>query len=365
MRAARNGVLDTTAALDAFLQAATTTEWVMVDLYRVELVNLGAGLFPVTDSARGLVLLWADYPYAVPFEGLTYLGGLPIAGQPASFVTDSHGRIAGGPRITRGDRKEGIGVDVATLELTIHLDGTEELPPADGLDATPRIGLAEAIAMGLFEGAYVSVRRLHMPDHPVWPLTPDSFDLHLGAVDLFTGQVIDSKVSQTVATLAVHSHTERHSLGLPRNLVQPQCPNTLYDPMCGASRTGVQPVFLIPFQAVGTIAAVTDLANIVVDITGAFGPPPDTWFTLGTAQLTAGVLAGYASTIRAHLDTYPTATLQLLGRLPRSPAVGDAIVLQAGCKKDVPDCFQKFGRFQSAVQGFRGFVDVPAPDSAI
>jgi len=69
MRAARNGVLDTTAALDAFLQAATTTEWVMVDLYRVELVNLGAGLFPVTDSARGLVLLWADYPYAVRSRG--------------------------------------------------------------------------------------------------------------------------------------------------------------------------------------------------------------------------------------------------------------------------------------------------------
>jgi len=126
--------------------------------------------------------------------------------------------------------------------------------------------------MGLFEGAYVSVRRLHMPDHPVWPLTPDSFDLHLGAVDLFTGQVIDSKVSQTVATLAVHSHTERPQLGLPRNLVQPQCPNTLYTHV---RRVAYRRAARVPdpFQALARIAAVTDLANTSWTLRGPSGPP--------------------------------------------------------------------------------------------
>jgi len=65
------------------------------------------------------VLLWADYPYAVPFEGLTYLGACRSPGS-RQLRHRQLARIAGGPRITRGDRKEGIGVDVATLELTIH-----------------------------------------------------------------------------------------------------------------------------------------------------------------------------------------------------------------------------------------------------
>ncbi len=342
-----------------------------VDLYTVTLATLGVPDLSTGKLASPMTLRWADALYDVVFEGQFYAGG-GVGGlvRPDRMV---------GPRLVRKGLSAKAGTEVVELEIDIALDGTDQLPPADGDPATPRFGLGEAILGGLFDGARVELRRLVLPGHPTYPLWAQSLadrgdlgpgDLSLGAVHMFLGRVTgDSEVSRSHAVLRVKSIPEALGLQMPWRIYQPGCLWTLYDKGCGLSRTGS--FAGQSFQFIGTIDMALDETRLRLPFPGP--PQPTGFFDFGTVTFTSGVLSGFTATISKWTNGAIFGNeLELLLRLPRLPAPGDGVCLQAGCDKvgyviDPADgtvvdgtCQVKFGNGLR----FSGQAHVPIPTTA-
>jgi len=334
MKRSLEGGVDRTANLKALFAASQT--FVMVDLYEVTLLTLG---YPLP-----LTLRWCDWQHDIPFEGVTWFGGSRLA----STSGES------GPRIQRGQIKHQLGVEVDTLDVTLMLDGTDLLPPADGNPATSRFGLAEAVKGGLFEGARVTLRRLFLPAPPSYPLVAP-FDTSCGAVTLFGGQITESKLQASTVYLGVKSSLERLNIGMPRNVFQASCLDTLYDGMCRVSRTGTYGGNA--FQHVGEVTVNAGGSLLVFTVGNPAVPHPANYFQFGTVQFTDGVMAGLRRTIRSQAG----GSVELLTPLPRAPVIGDGAILQAGCDKTKAMCIAKFNNWAR----FRGFPEIPSADNAI
>lgn len=361
---------DRTAAAARYLRHfGDRVAW--VDLYQITLATLGSvdtpsgRLINSFTYPHGLVLRFASTDYDVPFEGVAYRGG-------------GAGR---GWRIDRKEIREQIGTAIAELTLNIALDGSDELPPADDNPATPRFGVAEAIAGGLFDAADVLLRRLLLPAHPERPFSPTSIadrgdlgpgDASLGAHVRFRGRITgESQVTRARVQLAVRSYTEMLQKNMPWRTFQPGCLQTLYDRGCGVSRTGS--FNGLDFQYLGAIATWDQLTGVFT-VTPAPAAAPA--FALGTVQFRSGVLCGLPLQIATHVGS----SLGVLNVPPRPPAIGDLVVMQVGCDKVglVRDAFtgaitdgtcetkfgNLFGQPGKPGTGFSGMPHIPAPETA-
>lgn len=331
-----------------FLKAlfASQQQWYFADLHTFTLLQLG---YP-----DPLVLRWTSATHDLVFEGNRYAGG--------ERISETEGDP--GARIKRGAVRSQIGISVDDLEVTIFLDGTDLLPPADGNEDTPRFSLHEAFNAGLFESAEHSLRRLFMPRPPAYPVKVADVDVSCGAVTLFAGQVTESHLTRTKAVLTTKSHVERLSIPMPRRIFQRNCPFTLYEPnTCGVDPAGS--AFSIPFRLDTVVITATEAHFLVDPGEDALSRPPGI-FTLGTLLFTSGVLAGTRRGIRSEI----LGAVELQSPLPRLPNVGDGVRLQAGCNKTKDDCENKFSNFvdqDDPTKGLRfgGFPAVPPPDTAV
>lgn len=366
---------DTSIARRDYQRAHATG--VYVHLLEIQLITLG---YPTK-----LALYFADAAYDIPFNGVVYRGG----GQGQGW------------RFTRDKVTTEVGFNVASSKITIPMGATQApLPPADGDPGTYRFTIAEAMDVGVFDGARVTVRRLLLPDHPTYPIGPSSIaprgdllagDTSLGAVHVFEGDATEGDGGRAHAVLDVKARLQRATVGMPRNVYQPGCANTLYDVMCGVDPAGSTggighgadaAVVYAADSPPGWVAGPSMFLVKRADGSATFDQPPD-YFTLGTAEFQSGALAGFKTPVVewAHtvllagpLNYYVVATLY---PLPRFPENGALVRLQGGCDKvallvdaatgAVTDgtCETKYGNLhRTDGRGFRGFPHTPPEDTA-
>ncbi len=144
--------------------------------------------------------------------------------------------------------------------------------------------------------------------------------------------------------------------GLAHYLQQPQ--GRLYQYTCDAALGDARCSVAIAssaYRATASVATVSSLRQVTVTGLQSYASE---WFTRGLCRVTAGTNTGAAIEIKRHTLSGGTASLELWQPLADLPAVGDTLLLTAGCDKHFTTCRD---RFQNAAN-FRGFPHMPGTD---
>ena len=271
----------------------TATEIRMADLYTITLKNGTALRYTTWDT------------------NLTVLGN--------TFLT-------GPPNIARSAIEEKLGMEVATLEVTLEASLT---------DAVNGVPILQAIGQGIFDGAGFRIDRLFM----------DSTSHQIGTVVRFSGFIgAVEELTRSWAKLTVNSGTAYLNLQLPAIILQPGCTNTLFDARCG--------LFKASFANNLTVQAGSTVNKII-----SGSAQPDTYFDNGQLIFTSGPNTGLVKAIRQYI----AGVMSFNSPLPFAPNAGDAFRAYPGCDKTQATCTGKFNNLTN----FEGFPYVPAPETAI
>lgn len=271
----------------------TATEIRMADLYTITLKNGTALRYTTWDT------------------NLTVLGN--------TFLT-------GPPNIARSAIEEKLGMEAATLEVTLEASLT------DTMNGVP---ILQAIGQGIFDGAAFRIDRLFM----------DSTSHQIGTVVRFSGFIgaVD-ELTRSSAKLTVNAGTAYLNLQLPAIILQPGCTNTLFDARCG--------LFKASFANNLTVQAGSTVNKII-----SGSAQSDTYFDNGQLIFTSGPNTGLVKAIRQ----YVAGVMSFNSPLPFAPNAGDAFTAYPGCDKTQATCTGKFNNLAN----FEGFPYVPAPETAI
>jgi uncharacterized phage protein (TIGR02218 family) len=234
--------------------------------------------------------------------------------------------LTGPPNIARSAIEEKLGMDVATLEVTIEASLT------DTVNAVP---ILQAIGQGLWDGASFRIDRLFM----------DSNSNQIGTVVRFSGFIgpVD-ELTRTSAKLTVNAGTAYLNMQLPAIILQPGCTNTLFDARCG--------LFKASF-ANNLVAQSGCTTNKIITTS----TQPDAYFDNGQLIFTGGPNAGLVKAIRQ----YRAGVMLFNSPLPFAPNAGDTFTAYPGCDKTQNTCTAKFNNLAN----FEGFPYVPVPETAI
>jgi uncharacterized phage protein (TIGR02218 family) len=234
--------------------------------------------------------------------------------------------LTGPPHIARSAIEEKLGMDVATLELTI------EASPTDAVNGVP---ILQGIAGGSVDGAGLRIDRLFM----------DSTGNQIGTVVRFSGFIGQlEELTRSAAKITVNAATAYLSMQIPSIILQPGCTNTLFDPRCGLSKA--------TFANSLTVQAGSTVNKIIT----ASGQPAG-YFDNGQLIFTTGPNSGLTKAIRQYLG----GAIYFNSPLPFTPNTGDAFTAYPGCDKTQSTCSGKFNNLAN----FEGFPYVPAPETAI
>lgn len=175
--------------------------------------------------------------------------------------------LTGPPNIARSAIEENLGMDVATLEVTIEASLT------DLINGAP---ILQAIGQGLFDGAAFRIDRLFM----------DSASNQIGTVVRFSGFIgaLD-ELTRSSAKLSVNAGTAYLSMQLPAVILQPGCTNTLFDARCGLIKASFAEVNVV--QAGSTVNKVLSLS--------AKG---ESYYDNGQIAFTSGANAGLVKAVK-------------------------------------------------------------------
>src|SRR6478672_2809990 len=177
--------------------------------------------------------------------------------------------LTGPPNIARSAIEEKLGMDVATLEVTIEASLT------DLINGVP---ILQAIGQGLFDGATFRIDRLFM----------DSASNQIGTVIRFSGFIgaLD-ELARSSAKLSVNAGTAYLSMQLPAVILQPGCTNTLFDARCGLVKASFAEANVV--QAGSTVNKLLSLS--------AKG---DGYYDNGQIAFTSGANAGLVKAVKAY-----------------------------------------------------------------
>lgn len=270
---------------------------------------------------------------------------VPAAGFPSGSVNAGASRtFALGPRFGRSKVTTKIGVEPTELDIEV-LAG-----PGDLVGATP---FAEAVRVGLFDGASVELDRFFAP-----PQSGGSgpLDTDLGCLLWFYGRVAECEVGRGKIAMRVKSLLNLLAVQqMPRRLYQASCGHVFGDAMCGYDR-------MLGNNAAGAstgIGAVTVAAlagSTQAQIATSFAPSPATAYDEGTITATSGANNGASRTI-ARLAG---GSVFLLKPFLSPVTAGDGFQLLPGCDHTTETCntvLQNLARFG-------GFPYIPPPEAA-
>ena len=238
--------------------------------------------------------------------------------------------LTGPPNIARSAIEEKLGMDVATLEVTIE---------ASLIDVINGVPILQAIGQGLFDGAAFRIDRLFM----------DSTSNQIGTVIRFSGFIgaLD-ELTRSSAKLSVNAGTAYLSMQLPAVILQPGCTNTLFDARCGLIKASFAEANVV--QAGSTVNKLLSLSA-----------KPDRYYENGQIAFTSGANAGLVKAVKTYSFTGgPFFTFN--SPLPFVPNAGDLFTAYPGCDKTQATCASP--KFSNLVN-FEGFPYVPAPETAI
>jgi hypothetical protein len=309
-------------ALAAYLAANAAV--VIVDLYTFALTS-------------GEVLRYTGGVSALTVPGAGFAAGSLNAGAaPQSFAL--------GPRFGRSKVTTKIGIEPTELDLDV-LAGANDL--------VGDFSFADAVRIGLFDGATVELDRLFAP-----PQSSGSgaVDTSLGALLWFYGRVADCDIGRSKISMMVKSLMNLLAIQqMPRRLYGASCTHIFGDPMCGYDRVNGKNALGAP-TGIGT-QIVTALAGTTQAlIVTSFSPTPATAYDQGTIIATSGANSGASRTI-AQLSG---GVAYLLKPFLSQVVIGDAFVLLPGCDHTVGTCSSTLNNL--ARHG--GFPYIPPPEAA-
>lgn len=252
----------------------------------------------------GTVIRWhsADVNVPLTFNGQTYVSG---------------------PAIDRGKISIKLGLEVASLDVTIAATA------ADLINGAPLIPFVQGRG---FDGATAILYRGFLASW-AFPYTI------VGATISFSGRVTSLKdVSRARFTMTVSAWTVLLNVNMGPDVFQAGCLNNHYDANCGLSPTNVP----------GTVAAGGSTTAFHSNLTN-----PDHYFDKGAITFLTGANAGLSRAVGAYLNA--SGALTVAFPLPFAPANGDTFNAVRGCLLTMADCTA-----QSNLIHFRGEPFVPA-----
>jgi hypothetical protein len=301
------------ATLAAYLAANDT--FVIADLYTFAL-------------ATGEVLRYSGWTAPLVIPGTAFPAG--SLNYNALTYTD----FVLGPRFGRSKVTTRIGVEPTELDIEI-LAGA-----ADRIGTLP---FAEAVRVGLFDGATLELDRFFAPPAPG---STAVLDTSLGAIVWFYGRVAETDVGRSKIQMKVKSLINLLAIRqMPRRLYQAACTHAFGDQMCGFDRSSLA-------QTAAALAGSTQS-----EIHTALSPSPATLFDQGTMVGQSGQNAGLTRTIR---QMSGGVAYQLQAWL-YPVALGDTFQFLPGCDHTTATCLNTFNNLAR----YGGFPYIPPPETAV
>ena len=270
--------------------------------------------------------------YMAELYTLTLLGGTVIRWANADLDVTFDGHTwTPGPVIERDAITTAIGIEVATCGVLLHAN-----------DSVTVLGvpLLHAARRGALDGASMLIERA-FTDAPGNPIK--------GLVHLFEGTVGDLEINGTTLNVTVKSFAVALDTMVPVDVYQETCLHALYSP-----HSDTKPGCGLNKAANGislTVSAGSTRSSIVCGVTGSGT------YELGELVFNSGVNAGVRRSVKIHT----AGNLRLSFPLEDAPAVGDSFTVYKGCNKTKATCRDKFAN----IIHFRGFPDVPQPETAV
>ena len=302
-----------------------------------------AALIAALQSSRELA--FADCFTLVLADGTTarytnaqYPVSVPQSGVPALVFA------AGDILIDGLKLKQTVGVDIDEQQVDIAFKPTSTIA-----------GLPWPVAVreGRFDGATFDRARVVMTASGGFAAKPTESGAFApggmapianALVTMFQGEVatIDN-IGRLTCRMTVKSMLNKLAIDMPRDIWQPSCLNTLYDGLCGLSKSAN--------SASGTVGTAPTLTFI------PWSGSAEGIYDQGTVTFEGGANVGVSRTVRQST----LAGLYLQRPLDTLPAAGDGFVVYKGCDKTTATCA---GRFNN-LANFRGFPFVPPPELAM
>jgi|SRR5579872_3671538 len=279
-----------TTALTNLLNSGT--DFVMADLYSITL-------------SGGTVLNWSGAALPITFGGTTWVLG---------------------PALTRGKISSKLGVEVATLEITVNATAADQV---NGVALAPFI-----LGLGLDNATLVLYRAFL----PAWgrPVT--------GTLITFSGRITSIKdVSDTAMTLTVSSWLVLTNVNMGPDVFQAPCLNTLYDGACTLSKA----TFTTAGAVVGSGSTLTAFNTNLAAADG--------YYSQGQMTFTSGANNGLSRAVKSYV--HASGAVMLVLPLPAAPAAGDTFSIAAGCDLTMATCLNRFNNLIH----FRGQPFTPPP----
>ncbi len=271
----------------------------------------------------GLVLRYANCPFDVVYDGVTWL-----CARNGGVVIDEEGDSSG-PRAHWSS-----GFEVGSWQVTV-MQREED-----------RIGVlpwGPAVRAGILQEATVRVDRgyvLAWPDIPTLTLTP------AGIVNVFFGRTAEIDFGRSSVQININDPRELLDIDMPRNLYTAQCRYALFSPQCGLIKED--------FAEDVTVGAVTS-TQLFAFVGPAFAA---NYFALGNMVFTSGDNEGLRMMIRS---STAAGELSLIAPMPFTVAPGDTLTIYPGCDKAVSTCEDTFDNRLN----HGGFTEIPAAETAI
>lgn len=311
------------AALAAYLAANDSV--VVADLYTFAL-------------ASGEVLRYSGWTTALRIPGTVFPSGS------LNYNAADYSDFALEPRFGRSKVTTKIGVAPTELDIDV-------LAGAGDLIGT--FTFADAVRLGLFDGATVELDRFFAPPQPDGG---GALATSLGAIVWFYGRVAETEIGRSRIALKVKSLMNLLAIQqMPRRLYGAACTHVFGDAMCGYDRTNGRNA-LGAATGIGAVTVTAQAGSSQAQIATGFTPTPATAYDEGTITATSGANAGASRTI-AQLAG---GTAHLLKPWLSPVAPGDGFRLLPGCDHTVATCnaaFQNLARYG-------GFPYIPPPETA-
>lgn len=273
------------------------------------------------------LFIFADCYQVTLYDGTIYRW--TTADYPMTVDGDVYSTRPNAPVLSRGTVREGVGLQVNSLPVTLGV--------GDSGFTIGGVPLAAAARNGLFDGAAVRVKRVFMS-------TPTTANVTTSLIR-FSGIVSTVAPTPTAVTLTVKSELAKLERQMPRNVVQPGCAHVLYDAGCALVKAS--------FTVTGVVGAAATVTAIPTNLTQA-----NAYFEQGVIVFTSGVNLGARRSVKTYVNASGVVTPTIA--LPVAPANGDTFSIFPGCDKSQATCLAKFANLVH----FRGFPYVPKPESA-
>lgn len=310
------------AALAAFLNG-TNYEAVQIDLYTIALTT-------------GEVFRYSSGNMALT---------IPAAGFPSGSINAGADRLfALGPRFGRSKITTKIGVEPTELDIDVFAG------PDDLVGAT---GFAEAVRVGLFDGATVELDRFFAAPQAAGS---GPLDTSLGVLLWFYGRVAECDVGRSRISIKVKSLMNLLAVQqMPRRLYQASCNHVFGGTMCGYDRVSGKNSAGIP-TGIGAVTIDALAGSTQAQIATSFSPSPATAYDESTITALSGANSGATRTVTA----LTSGIVRLMKPWLSPVTAGDTFQLLPGCDHTTQTC-------QTVLQNiarYGGFPYVPPPETA-